>query len=188
MLETKTKNMSIPVYDLMAARAKRKAERKAKRAANKAEGKARRQHRKDLIASMPGTSSLEKRLNYAAHRHNVKKADRKTQKAAIERARSVTPEQRKANQSKAMADHNKRLADAIAKHGGKKKTTKERPHVSIKQAWDRNLKVSADGKTRTDQWGRSYDNTKDGFMQFENKAKNWINEEYKKKNPRYYKQ
>lgn len=122
MLETKTKNMSIPVYDLMAARAKRKVERKAKRAANKAEGKARRQHRKDLIASMPGTSSLEKRLNYAAYRHNVKKADRKTQKAAIEKARSVTPEQRKANQNKATADHNKRLADAIAKHGGKKKT------------------------------------------------------------------
>ena len=188
MFETKTKDMSIPVYDLMAARAKRKVERKAKRAANKAEGKARRQHKKDLIASMPGTSSLEKRLNYAAYRHNVKKADRKTQKAAIERARSVTPEQRKANQDKAMADHNKRLADATAKYGSKKKTTKKRPHVSIKQAWNTNLKVSADGKTRTDKWGTSYDNTKDGFNKFENAAKDWIIQEYNKKNPRYYKQ
>jgi len=127
------------VYDLMAARAKQKTERKAKRAVNKAERKAKRQHKKDVIASMPGTSSLEKRLNYKAHKHNVKKADRKTQKAAIEKARSVTPEQRKANQNKAMADHNKRLAEAMSTYGKKKKstqTTKRGTGRTYEQAWN----------------------------------------------------
>ena len=129
--------MSIPVYDLMAARAKRKAEKKTERAVIKAERKARRQHKKDLIASMPGTSSLEKRLNYAAHRHNVKKADRKTQKAAIEKARSVTPEQRKANQDKAMADHNKRLTYAVAKYKKRKKLTNVNTNVKTKRGTGR---------------------------------------------------
>lgn len=68
------------------------------------------------INEMPGTTSLEKRLNYKGAKARAKKSD----KVAVKKAKSVTPEQRKAKQAKATSDHSKRLADATAKYGKKK--------------------------------------------------------------------
>jgi hypothetical protein len=111
-------------YDLRPGRAERKAKRKAGRLAKKA-----------AIASMPGATGLERRLNYKGVKARARKAD----KDAVKKASSVTPEQRKAKQAKATSDHNKRLADATAKYGGEKKTTtttKRGTGKTYDQAWE----------------------------------------------------
>tara|TARA_X000001382_G_C3099077_1_gene156065 strand:- start:50 stop:583 length:534 start_codon:yes stop_codon:yes gene_type:complete len=110
-------------YDLRPGRAARKAKRQAERLA-----------KKETIASMPGTTGLERRLNYKGAKARARKAD----KAAVKKASSVTPEQRKAKQTKATSAHSKRLADATAKYGGEKKptTTKRGTGKTYDQAWE----------------------------------------------------
>jgi len=121
--------MAIENYDLGPGRAKRKADRQAKRAtsqANRATKRTARQTnkatKKAAIDAMPGTTKLEKRINYSAAKTAAKDKARRDNRAAVKKAKSVTPEQRKANQTKATSDHNKRLADATAKYGGKKES------------------------------------------------------------------
>jgi hypothetical protein len=113
-------------YDLRAGRAERKAKRKAARLAKKA-----------AIASTPGATGLERRLNYKGVKARARKAD----KAAVKKASSVTPEQRKAKQAKATSDHSKRLSEAISKYGGEKKKTtpvktKRGTGKTYEQAWE----------------------------------------------------
>jgi len=71
---------------------------------------------------------LEKRINYSAAKTAAKDKARRDNRAAVKKAKSVTPEQRRANQTKATSDHNKRVADATAKYG--KKDAPAKPKVS----------------------------------------------------------
>ena len=99
-------------YDLRPGRAARKAKRQAKR---------------DAIKAMPGATGLERRLNYKAAKDRARRAD----KAAVKKASSITPEQRKTSQTKATSDHSKRLSEAISKYGGKKNEVKSnKPKLS----------------------------------------------------------
>ena len=112
---------------------------------------ARRSAKKDAIASMPGTTGLERRLNYKGTKARARKAN----KAAVKKAKSITPEQRKANQTKATSDHNKRVADATAKYG-KKDAPKPKPKAKVEtargtgttydMAWEKNKNTKAYAK------------------------------------------
>jgi hypothetical protein len=134
-------------YDLRAGRAERKAKRKAARLAKKA-----------AIASTPGATGLERRLNYKGVKARARKAD----KAAVKKASSVTPEQRKTNQAKATSAHNKRLADATAKYGGEKKKTTP---VKTKRGTGKTYKMAWEGMDAKKKAGFK------NYADFESKAK-----------------
>jgi len=169
----------MPIFGRDPEKRKQRAKKRYDKSVSKIDA---REKKKAAINAMPGATSLERRLNYKGAKTAAKDKARRDNRAAVKKAKSVTPEQRKANQAKATSDHNKRVKEAIANHGGKKKTTttttKKKPHVSYKKAWDTNFKTSADGKTRTDQWGTSYDNTEDGFNKFKQKGIAWTNKQY----------
>ena len=159
--------MSIPVYDLGPGRAKRKAKRQAKRATKKAGRKA----KKEIIASMPGTTKLEKRLNYKGAKARAKA----TNKKAAKKVKSVTPEQRKAKQTKAVADNQARLSQAIKDFGGSKKTTtttntKKTP--SYKEAFA-GMKEGPVGDYRVDKYNNIYENNEKGSADFKKAAEKY---------------
>jgi len=163
--------MSIPVYDLGPGRAKRKADRQAKRATKKAGRKAKR----EFIASMPGTTKLEKRLNYKGAQARAKA----TNKQEAKRVKSVTPEQRKAKQNKALADHQARVEKTLKNIGGSKKTTTptgntgKKPKLpSYKEAFAR-MAEHPTGAYRVDKYDNIYENNERGFADFKKAAEKY---------------
>ena len=109
----------------------------ARRKAAKTARKTKRAAKKKVIASQPGTTKLEKRLNYKGAKARAKKAN----KAAVKKASSVSATDRKKSQTTATASHNKRLTEAIAKYGKGKTTptkvkTKRGTGKTYDQAWE----------------------------------------------------